>query len=185
MIDNYDKTPALFECLLFSINLTYPWSNQNKMQVVIPTGLYHVHRYCFFLPRLTSNNWIMALGDTSQDTTALEDGVRKASSGTGSHDDACEEQHILSPPGICDVCAEFYNFLVSGKLSLNVKSWRSFISILHPRVYRVWLIMFLLLFTVERRLHIAAEENNHDAEPVLKKDQMNTMYQYLGIWVQR
>ena len=71
----------------------------------------------------------MALGDTSQDTTALEDGVRKASSGTGSHDDACEEQHILSPPGICDVCAEFYNFLVSGKLSLNVKSWRSFISI--------------------------------------------------------
>ena len=40
----------------------------------------------------------MALGDTSQDTTALEDGVRKASSGTGSHDDACEEQHILSPP---------------------------------------------------------------------------------------
>ena len=127
MIDNYDKTPALFECLLFSINLTYPWSKQNKMQVVIPTGLYHVHRYCFFLPRLTSNNWIMALGDTSQDTTALEDGVRKASSGTGSHDDACEEQHILSPPGICDVCAEFYNFLVSGKLSLNVKSWRSLI----------------------------------------------------------
>ena len=71
----------------------------------------------------------MALGDTSQDSTALEDGVRKASSGTGSHDDACDEQHILSPPGICDVCAEFYNFLVSGKLSLNVKSWRSFISI--------------------------------------------------------
>ena len=137
MIDNYDKTPALFECPLFSINLTYPWSNQNKMQVVIPTGLYHVHRYCFFLPRLTSNNWIMALGDTSQDTTALEDGVRKASSGTGSHDDACEEQHILSPPGICDVCAEFYNFLVSGKLSLNVKLSRSFISI------RVWLRMFL------------------------------------------
>ena len=184
MIDNYDKTPALFECPLFSINLTYLWSNQNKMQVVIPTGLYHVHRYCFFLPRLTSNNWIMALGDTSQDTTALEDGVRKASSGTGSHDDACEEQHILSPPGICDVCAEFYNFLVSGKLSLNVKLSRSFISI-SPEFKGFDWECFYLLFTVERRLHIAAEENNHDAEPVLKKDQMNTMYQYLGIWVQR
>ena len=40
-------------------------------------------------------------------------------------------------------------------------------------------------FAVERRLHIAAEETNEDAEPVLKKDQMSTMYQYLGIWVQR
>ena len=47
------------------------------------------------------------------------------------------------------------------------------------------LYLYHFKFSVERRLHIAAEENNHDAEPVLKKDQMGTMYQYLGIWVQR
>ena len=50
--------------------------------------------------------------------------------------------------------------------------------------------MFLIvtifqLYTVERRLHIAAEENDEDSEPVLKKDQLSIMYQYLGIWVQR
>ena len=46
-----------------------------------------------------------------------------------SNDDITEEQNIIAPPGICDICAEFYNFLVSGTIftivfMFNEHAWK-------------------------------------------------------------
>ena len=57
----------------------------------------------------------MALGNTDQDNPSSDQEEKSLIEST-SHDQTEEEQqHILAPPGICDICAEFYHFLVSGK----------------------------------------------------------------------
>ena len=62
----------------------------------------------------------MALENTDQDNPS-EEIEEKSSTAPRSNDDTGEEQqHILAPPGICDICAEFYHFLVSGILSPNI-----------------------------------------------------------------
>ena len=58
----------------------------------------------------------MALGDTIQENSSVEGVDRKGITGSGSSGDTGEEQpQVPAPPGICDICAEFYHFLVSGK----------------------------------------------------------------------
>ena len=63
----------------------------------------------------------MALENTDQDIPSSEGIEEKSSTEPKINDDTGEEQqHILAPPGICDVCAEFYHFLVSGTIFSNI-----------------------------------------------------------------
>ena len=62
----------------------------------------------------------MALGNTTQEDPSSEEMDGKVTTASGSNDDT-GEQNTLAPPGICDICAEFYHFLVSGKCLPNNK----------------------------------------------------------------
>ena len=57
----------------------------------------------------------MAFGNTVEDNTSLEEVGEQGTNAPDKNSDTGEEQHTQAPPGICDICAEFYQFLVSGK----------------------------------------------------------------------
>ena len=57
----------------------------------------------------------MALENSSEDNSDLKKIEDKDTSNTNKNEDPGEEQHIPAP-GICDICAEFYHFLVSGNI---------------------------------------------------------------------
>ena len=79
--------------------------------------------------------------------------------------------------GICDLCLEFHQFLISRKILSPNNSF--FFQITD----------FIASFVVEQRLDRvtcpADTDKDHSPEPVLKKDQLGIMYNYLGVWVQR
>ena len=59
----------------------------------------------------------MALGNTVQEHHPGDGGDDKSVIPSGSNSDTVEEQQqIPTPAGICDICADFYHFLVSGKV---------------------------------------------------------------------
>ena len=59
----------------------------------------------------------MALGNTMEDNPSDEGIARKVLNISGGNDDTEEEaRQEQAPPGICDICSDFYHFLVSGKL---------------------------------------------------------------------
>ena len=60
----------------------------------------------------------MALENSSEEN-ANNKVEEKDTRDRNSNDDITEEQNIIAPPGICDICAEFYNFLVSGTILTN------------------------------------------------------------------
>lgn len=57
----------------------------------------------------------MALGNSSEDSSNLKKIEDKDTSNTNRNEDPEEEQNMTAP-GICDICAEFYHFLVSGNI---------------------------------------------------------------------
>ena len=57
----------------------------------------------------------MALENTSEGDINLKIMEEKDTSNTNCNDETTE-QHMMAPSGICDICAEFYNFLVSGNV---------------------------------------------------------------------
>ena len=59
----------------------------------------------------------MELADNTENNPTLKELEGKETDKTNSIVDTDEEQHTIAPPGICDICAEFYHFLVSGNLS--------------------------------------------------------------------
>ena len=57
----------------------------------------------------------MALGNSSEDSSNLKKIEDKDPSNTNRNEDS-EENQNMTAPGICDICAEFYQFLVSGNI---------------------------------------------------------------------
>ena len=57
----------------------------------------------------------MALDNTSKSDANLKMMEEKDTSNTNCNDEHTE-QHMMAPSGICDICAEFYHFLVSGNI---------------------------------------------------------------------
>ena len=57
----------------------------------------------------------MALGNSSEDSSNLKKIEDKDTSNTNRNEDS-EENQKMTAPGICDICAEFYQFLVSGNI---------------------------------------------------------------------
>ena len=57
----------------------------------------------------------MALGNSSEDSSNLKKIEDKDTSNTNRNEDS-EENQNMTAPGICDICAEFYQFLVSGNI---------------------------------------------------------------------
>jgi hypothetical protein len=62
----------------------------------------------------------MALENTDQDNPSSEEIEEKGLTEPKINDDTGEEQQHILAPGICDICAEFYHFLVSGTHSPNL-----------------------------------------------------------------
>ena len=62
----------------------------------------------------------MALENSSEENSNNKEVEEKDTRDRNSNDDITEEQNIIAPPGICDICAEFYNFLVSGNIFITV-----------------------------------------------------------------
>ena len=58
----------------------------------------------------------MALGNSSEDSSNLKKIEDKNTSNTNRNEDS-EENQNMTAPGICDICAEFYQFLVSGNIT--------------------------------------------------------------------
>ena len=57
----------------------------------------------------------MALGNSSEDSSNLKNTEDKDTTNTNRNEDS-EENQNMTAPGICDICAEFYQFLVSGNI---------------------------------------------------------------------
>ena len=61
----------------------------------------------------------MALENITENDPTLKELEDKEPETTNTNDDV-EEQNTVAPPGICDICAEFYHFLVSGNVIKNI-----------------------------------------------------------------